>query len=572
MTNRSEEVNQESLRRQILVVDDEMLNRRILGDNPDEVYDVLYASDGAEALEQIRKNKDTLSLVLLDLMMPVMSGQEVLGKIKEDQSTARIPVIVLTADPGEEQHCLELGAVDFLTKPYPPPSIVRLRVMRTIELSEDREIIRAAERDPLTGLYNREFFYQYAEQYDHHHRKQDMDAVVLDLSRFHMINERFGTEYGDRILQRAAACVDRMISRSGGLACRRASDTFLIYCPSRNDYDEVIKEFFSDIPEGASDRNRVRVRMGVYPKADRSLNIDLRFDRAQIAANTVRNSYARAVGYYDEALHKKELYEEQLIEEFSGAIGERQFKVFFQPKFVIRPDQRVLSSAEALVRWVHPELGMISPGVFIPLFEKNGLIRTLDHYVWRKTAESIREWKERYGAVPPVSVNVSRVDMYDPDLIEAFRDILSEHALTPDELLLEITESAYTENSGQIVETVKELRDLGFRIEMDDFGTGYSFLNMISSLPIDVLKMDMQFIRSAFGQNKETWLLEVIISIAKYLNVPVVAEGVETKEQLDTLREMGCDFVQGYYFSKPVPAEEYEVFLREYNSRGEAAE
>jgi EAL domain-containing protein (putative c-di-GMP-specific phosphodiesterase class I) len=282
----------------------------------------------------------------------------------------------------------------------------------------------------------------------------------------------------------------------------------------------------------------------------------------------VRNSFAKAVGYYDEALHKKELYEEQLIEEFSGAIEESQFKVFFQPKFDIRPEQPILSSAEALVRWVHPQLGMISPGVFIPLFEKNGLVRTLDHYVWRKTAESIREWKERYGTVPPVSVNVSRVDMYDPDLIEAFRDILSEHALTPDELLLEITESAYTENSGQIVETVKELRDLGFRIEMDDFGTGYSSLNMISSLPIDVLKMDMQFIRSAFGQNKETWLLEVIISIAKYLNVPVVAEGVETKEQLDTLREMGCDFVQGYYFSKPVPAEEYEVFLREYNSSG----
>ncbi|HAE80084.1 MAG TPA: diguanylate cyclase, partial [Lachnoclostridium sp.] len=171
------------------------------------------------------------------------------------------------------------------------------------------------------------------------------------------------------------------------------------------------------------------------------------------------------------------------------------------------------------------------------------------HYVWREAAAQIRDWKERLGFSVPVSVNVSRIDMYDPHLIETFTGILGEFHLTPQEFLLEITESAYTQDSKQMIDTVNQLRDLGFRIEMDDFGTGYSSLNMISSLPIDALKLDMQFIRAAFGERRDTRLLEVIIDIADYLGVPVIAEGVETEEQLTVLRNMGCDLVQGYYFS-----------------------
>jgi len=199
--------------------------------------------------------------------------------------------------------------------------------------------------------------------------------------------------------------------------------------------------------------------------------------------------------------------------------------------------------------------------VFIPLFEENGLIQQLDLYVWREAAAQIRDWKERLGVSVPVSVNVSRIDMYDPNLISTFQELLEENALRPDELLLEITESAYTQDSAQIISTVNRLRDLGFRIEMDDFGTGYSSLNMISSLPIDALKLDMKFIRNAFRDGRDTRLIEVIIDIADYLSVPVIAEGVETLEQLNALRAMGCDMVQGYYFSKPVPAPEYEAFI-----------
>ncbi len=205
---------------------------------------------------------------------------------------------------------------------------------------------------------------------------------------------------------------------------------------------------------------------------------------------------------------------------------------------------------------------MISPGVFIPLFEENGLIPELDSYVWRETAAQIRTWKQTLGKSIPVSVNVSRIDLYDPELPEKLGKLAEEAGLSQGEMMLEITESAYTEDSDQIVRVVKSLRDKGFFIEMDDFGSGYSSLNMITTLPIDALKLDMQFIRTAFREGKDTRILEAVIGLAKSLGLPTIAEGVETAEQMFTLRGMGCDFIQGYYFSKPLPPDDFEGFVR----------
>ena len=548
-------------KRQILVADDEAINRELLGAVLEGDYEVLYAQDGRKTMEIIGENADTLSLVLLDLLMPALSGQEVLRRIKDDPATRHIPVIVLTSDQQAEIECLGLGATDFIPKPYPQPGIILARVLRTIELSEDRQIIQSTERDPLTGLYNREYFYRYAEQFDQHHKGMEMDAIVVDVNHFHMINERFGTAYGDGVLRRIGEKVREMVRDTGGIVCRREADTFMVYCPHGKDYTAILENASVGLAGDDSANSRVRLRMGVYPRVDKSLEIERRFDRAKMAADTVRNSFARTIGLYDNALHEREIYAEQLIEDFQKAIEEKQFKVYYQPKFDVRPETPILASAEALVRWQHPALGLVSPGVFVPLFEENGLIQTLDNYVWREAAAQVREWKERLGFVVPVSVNVSRIDMYDPHLVETMQRLLRDNGLRTGELLLEITESAYTEDSEQIIETVRQLRDLGFQIEMDDFGTGYSSLNMISSLPIDALKLDMKFIRNAFDHRRDTRLLGVIIDIADYLSVPVIAEGVETKEQLDALKAMGCDLVQGYYFSRPVPAEEYERFL-----------
>ena len=557
-------------RRQVLIVDDEMINRELLGAVLMEDYEVLYAENGMEALEKIRTLKDTLSLVMLDLLMPRLSGTEVLMTLKADPELQKIPVIVLTADQNAEVDSLNRGAIDFIPKPYPDRDVILARVRRTIELSEDRDIIQSTERDPLTGLYNREFFYRYAEQFDQHHSDLEMDCIVVDVNHFHMINERFGTAYGDEVLRRVGSKLRKSVSGDNGIVCRREADMFLLYCPHREDYQQILDNASLGLAEDDIPANsRVRLRMGVYAMADKKLDIERRFDRAKMASDTVRNSFARAIGMYDSLLHERELYAEQLIEEFPTAIAEKQFKVYYQPKFDVRPEIPVLASAEALVRWQHPRLGMISPGVFIPLFEENGLIHELDQYVWREAAAQIRDWKLRLGLAVPVSVNVSRIDMYDPHLLDTLRTILRDNCLQASEFLLEITESAYTQDSAQIIETVNGLRQDGFRIEMDDFGTGYSSLNMISSLPIDALKLDMQFIRSAFRENQDTRLLEVILDIADYLNVPVIAEGVETEEQFKALRAMGCDLIQGYYFSRPVPAEDYERFLCPPEGRGE---
>ncbi len=566
MPKNHEKFHSSNGKRLILVADDEMINRELLGAILKISHEVIFAENGVQALEMIREYKDTLSLVLLDILMPVMNGMEVLKAVKADSETAGIPVIVITSEQDAEVESLKLGAIDFIPKPYPAPDVILARVTRTIELSEDRDIIRSTERDELTGLYNIDYFYRYAEQYDQFHKTKDMDAVVLDINHFHLVNERYGKAYGDEVLRSVAGLLRGAVSESEGIVCRREADTFMVYCPHREDYAEILAGISSGLETGQS-VSRIRLRMGIYPFADKTIDIERRFDRAKMASDRVRGSFTKTIGIYDETLHAQQLYAEQLIEDFQTAIDENQFTVYYQPKFDVRPEAPLLYGAEALVRWIHPKLGFISPGVFIPLFEENGLIRKLDQYVWRETARQIRRWRDELHYTLPVSVNVSRIDMFDPDLADTLAAILEENGISSRDLRLEVTESAYTQDSGQIIKTVDRLRELGFQIEMDDFGTGYSSLNMISSLPIDALKLDMQFVRSAFREGGNTHMLEIIIDIADYLTVPVIAEGVETAEQLEALRSMGCGIVQGYYFSKPVPAEEFVPFIEQRKER-----
>jgi EAL domain-containing protein (putative c-di-GMP-specific phosphodiesterase class I) len=205
---------------------------------------------------------------------------------------------------------------------------------------------------------------------------------------------------------------------------------------------------------------------------------------------------------------------------------------------------------------------MISPASFIPLFESNGQIGVVDNYVWNEAARQIAEWQEKYGVTIPVSVNLSRVDVFDPQLEQRLVDLLKEHGLDYRSLKLEVTESAYTDNAGQMIELINHLRARGFEIEMDDFGSGYSSLNMLSCMPIDVLKMDMAFVRNIEHSEKDFRLVEVVLDIARYLKVPVVAEGVETQRQLDMLKDAGCELIQGYFFSRPLPPEEFERLIQ----------
>ena len=556
-------------KRQVLIASDHSGTLEPLTDMLKARYELLPAHGYEETMAAIIRRRDTLSLVILDLENPEMPGLDAIRQLKAEPGIRRLPIVIMSTQLSREAECLRLGAMDFMPKPYPPKDVVLARIQRSIELSEDREIISLTERDPMTGLFNREYFYRYGAQFDAYHKSMPMDAIVVDINHFRMINERYGRATGDEIIRQIGLSLRNSVAEAGGIVCRRNGDTFLIYCPHREDYEEIL-----DAAAAVPDRRniRLRLRMGVYPNVDKSLEIERRFDHAKMASDNCRGSFSRRIGFYDKALHDAERLTERLLEDFAAAIEGEQFVVYYQPKYDIRKSEPVLNSAEALVRWKHPELGMIRPDQFIPLFEENGLIPQLDSYVWRKVAAQMAAWRDRFGRVLPVSVNVSRVDMFDPDFVNDMTGLVRKYDIRPEDFLLEITESAYTQDSEQIVEHVKKLREAGFLIEMDDFGSGYSSLNMISTLPIDVIKLDMQFIRTAFRAHSDTRMLEAVIGIADSLYVPTIAEGVETAEQLQALRAMGCDIAQGYFFSKPVPPEEFEKYIEARMEIDEAGE
>ncbi|MBR6351845.1 MAG: amino acid permease, partial [Firmicutes bacterium] len=288
-----------NIKRHVLIVEDESINQMILGGMLGENYEILYASDGVEALAQVKLHKDDLAIVLLDLQMPQLGGMEVLKVMKEEEELRSIPVIVMTADQSAEVDCLKIGAIDFIPKPYPSAEIVQARVNRCIELTEKRNIIQSTERDSLTNLLNPEFFTRYVRMYDQHYNSVPMDAIVLDVNHFHMPNERYGKQYGDSVLSRIGQRVRQISREIGGVCSRRGADTFYIYCPHREDYESILDKASEDLVDEDVSKNRVRLRMGVYSQVDKSIQIERRFDYAKLAANTVKNGFRKAIGIYD---------------------------------------------------------------------------------------------------------------------------------------------------------------------------------------------------------------------------------------------------------------------------------
>ena len=550
------------LKRKVLVVDDGDVERRMLHHMLKEKYEVLLADDGQKALEIINDMQDTLSLVLLDLIMPKMNGFEVLNEMMKSEKLRTIPVIMLTSEKSAEVKSLNMGAADFISKPYDVPEVILARISKIIQLYENNSLITATKQDSLTGLFQRDYFMNYVEIADNYDPDINMDIIVLNINRFHVINEIHGREYGDFILSEIGMCVKRYVEDKRGVACRNNGDMFFIYVPHQESPEELLWQVHVQLEESIEDA-QTRIRMGIYSNVDKSLDIEKRFDCALLACNNVKSNYKASIAYYDKAMHEKEAFEERLIMEMDTALSEGQFVVYYQPKYAIQMDKPVLTSAEALVRWRHPELGMINPERFISVFENNGMIHALDHYIWWKVAGQIYEWKNKYGITIPVSVNVSRIDLLENNFVEDVCEIVKEVGIFPSEYMLEITESAYTEDSAGIISKVNELRGMGFHIEMDDFGTGYSSLNMISTLPIDVLKLDIGFVRHIHENDKDFKMVEIIMEIAKLLNVKVVAEGVEFEAQHELLKKAGVDIIQGYYYSRPVPADEFEKFIVE---------
>ena len=549
-----------TVKRHVLIVDDEVVNREILGNILSVNYDVEYADNAKEALAALSKQDKQFALILLDLLMPVMDGFEFLKKRETSETLKRIPVIVMTSEKESEVHSLKLGAADFIAKPFDMPEVVLARCERIIELFEDQDIIRQTERDHVSGLYTKDYFFEYIRQIELWSKDIPRDAIVFDIEQFHLVNEFGGRSTGDQLLAEIGSALEKELAPMNAIACRADADTFYIFATHQENYDNVrnriqgiLTEFF--------EVNHIRVRFGLWENVDRNVEIEAWFDRAKAACDKNRGDFTQAFALYNNEMHSRYMFEETLIRDLQSAIDNRNLIVYYQPKYNIEGDSPRLTSAEALIRWIHPTLGFISPGDFIPLFEGNGLIQKVDNFVWNEVAKQIRKWKDEFGVTVPVSVNVSRIDILDPELEAKLMRLLDENGLSPEEYMLEVTESAYCENMERLIEVIENLRTKGFRIEMDDFGAGYSSLNMITTLPIDILKIDMSFVRNMEKDERNLKLVELVAGIAKFLKIPAVAEGVETESQLATLKNMGCQIIQGYFFSKPVPPKDFTPFI-----------
>ncbi len=559
MSLRQEQFYTDDVKRVVFVAEDDEVNRELIGFILKDDYKLIFANDGKQAISRIRKYRDEISLILLDFYMPFMTGIDVFDEIQKDEELKKIPVILMTGESDKESEALKKGVVDFISKPFSHADVLKLRVKINIELTERRKTISSTERDFLTGLYTRDFFYSYVDDFNKRNRNEPMDALVLDVDRFHLINERYGVEYGDKILCAIADNLKKFQAKYGAILCRRISDTFLVYTQSGKDYQHLIETLQNNL---SKEGFHVHVRLGAFNDVDKNEDMVRQFTHAKMAADMIRGDYTKSFAVYDNKLRNEQLYREQLIEDFYDALSSGQFEVYYQPKYNIQSQEPYLASAEALVRWKHPQLGMVGPNDFIKLFEENGLIRDLDCYVWDNACRKIAYWKKKFGVTIPVSVNVSRIDMMSNSFLDALNSIVSFYELNHSELMLEITESAFVNDTDYVVNMTRKLRESGYLIGMDDFGTGYSSLGMIADMPIDALKLDRSFIVDALKDDKNRKLLKMMMDIADSLSAVTVAEGVETRQQLDLLKSLGCDIIQGYYFSKPLRAIEFEHLVK----------
>lgn len=545
--------------KKILVVEDNAINREMLRAILSAEYEVLEAKNGKEALEVLNEFGENISLILLDIVMPVMDGYTFLSVVKENSAYSAIPVIVTTQSDGEsdEVTALSHGAADFVAKPY-KPQIILHRVASIINLRETAAMINLIQYDRLTGLYSKEFFYQRVKEILIRNPDREYDIVCSDIENFKLVNDAFGIPAGDRLLCDVAALYkDRVGNR--GICGRFNADQFACLLEHRWTYtNDLFLEALNQINELTNARNVV-MKWGIYRVKGRSASVEQMCDRALLAAQSIKGQYGKYFAEYNDELRNKLLREQAITDEMEQALEQGQFEIYLQPKYRIKDDS--LAGGEALVRWNHPKWGIQSPAEFIPLFEKNGFITKLDQYVWDKTCRVLHEWEDKGYPELSVSVNVSRADIYHADLVGILVHTVKKYGLPPSRLHLEITESAYTENPKQIIDTVNNLREQGFVIEMDDFGSGYSSLNMLNDMPIDVLKLDMKFIQNETAKPVNQGILRFIMGLARWMNLSVVAEGVETGEQLERLREIGCDFVQGYFFAKPMPCAEFESLM-----------
>lgn len=417
-----------------------------------------------------------------------------------------------------------------------------------------------SDHDTLSGLLSRSGFDKRVRMIIDGHPNESYLLVYGDIDRFKVYNDLFGAPAGDRLLADIGTMI-RDLMPAGAAAARLRADHFVCCC-SRSSFDPdrmlaALDAWFASYREDFT----FFVRLGIFPIDDPSLDVNLMCDRALLALRSAKSGYVGSkYVFYDEKLRSSVLKEQELAGEMIAALEGGQFVPYFQPQYRYATGRMI--GAEVLARWNHPAKGLLGPTEFIPVFERNGLIATFDYYMWEQACRCLRMWIDGRGieGAPRLSVNLSRADIYRSDLCTYLEGLVERYDVPAELLHLEITESAYMEAPEQLIGAVTKLRAAGFVVEMDDFGSGYSSLNTLKDVPVDVLKLDMGFL-GASASSRGGLILASVVRMARWLDLPLIAEGVETKQQAAYLASVGCDYMQGYLFSKPVDRETFEKLL-----------
>lgn len=430
------------------------------------------------------------------------------------------------------------------------------------DIQEELAEIEKSGRDMLTGLLQHNSFCDAVESIIRNDEKGilagDYAMVCFDVLRFKAVNDIFGNGEGDRLLKHIATTLEKTL-KPEDYACRSNADRFIFFTKTSGKELGILVDTLIDRIVTYDLPYEIMCNMGIYVTCDTVLPAGMMIDRALLAQSTIKGSYTAKVSYYQESLRAAMLTEQDILAIAGTALEEKQFVLYYQPQF--NHADGTIIGAEALVRWKHPDRGLISPGLFIPIFEKNGYISKLDFYVFEHACEFLMRCKERGLPLIPISTNFCRHDIFLTDFADKLEEIRKRYDIPANYLRVEITESAIMGGSELVNEMIKRLHQYGYIVEMDDFGSGYSSLNVLKDIEMDIIKLDMLFLSEANNNSRGGTILSAVVRMAKWLKVPVIAEGVETLKQADFLRSIGCNYIQGYLYSRPLPEEQYVELL-----------
>jgi diguanylate cyclase len=557
----------------VMMVDDEPINIEVTQIYLEEAGYSRFVSttDATQTLALLGARRP--DVLLLDLMMPAMSGFDILREMRATNILKDVPTIVLTSSSDAETklQALELGATDFLSKPV-DPSELALRVRNTLAAKAYRD--RLANYDLLTGLPNRRTFIDRLDWSLRHAQRYSKSGAVLhiDLDGFKQINEALGPAVGDQLLQAVAERIGKCVRTTDTLGrmeqegpqpslSRLAGDEFTVLLPALAQPDSaarVAQRVLEAIAEPillSGHELRITCGIGIATFPEDGAEVDTIIRNAGVAMHHAKRQHKNSYQFYSSELNARALQRLDLGNQLRKGIERDELRLFYQPKNDVQTGR--VCGAEALVRWQHPERGLIGPGEFIPLAEENGLIIPLGEWVLRAACLQSKAWQTAGLPALRISVNVSSHQFRQRRLGETLRGILGATGADPALLTVEITEGVLMENADANIKVLEDIKSMGVTLSMDDFGTGYSSLSYLNSFPLDELKVDRSFVKEIRLAGDHSAIIAAIIAMSHSLGLQVVAEGVETPHQLEFLKKQRCDEFQGFMVSKPVPAEEF---------------